>query len=391
MKLFGPAFSGSQSSLGIDFGNDSCKMIALNKVGDRIDISLAGAVDMPFSSIENGVVQNPKEVGRRIKAFLAEHSMANERPVFDIPSSLAVMRWVNLPQMAAEERVSAAKFRVRKHLPFSLDSAYIECWTPTVEPKSDTQTLVIAVPKEIVDSRAEAILQSGMQPLRAELEAQSILRVVERRLNRRSALWRDASLTIIDFGYATTHMYVIQNQQLQFIRGVKFGSAFLHSAVVQALECTTEDAAAILHDPRTTLNHDGVLTGPYGDSHAIVNLSHELDKLRREITRLMRYFRSLHPERSYSGILDQALLVGGLVGLSGLDQYLTHHLGLKTEYAKPISGMMTRFSKETFAAVSKRQEAFTIAMGLALAGLDEYQQGGNQKDGGTEFSWTRSA
>jgi type IV pilus assembly protein PilM len=391
MKLFGSNFVNSQSSLGLDFGNDSCKMLALNKVGDRIDISLAGAVEMPFCSIENGVIQNPKEVGKRIKNFLAEHSMPNESPVFDVPSSMAIMRWVNLPQMAPEERLSAARFRVRKHLPFSVESAYIECWTPPADPKADVQTLVIAVPKDIVDSRAEAIMQAGMEPLRAELEAQSILRVVERRLNRRSALWRDASLTIIDFGYATTHMYVVQNQQLQFIRGVKFGSAFLHSAVMQALECTTEDAAAILHDPRTSLNFDGVLSGHYGDALAIINLSHELDKLRREITRLMRYFRSLHPERSYSGILDQALLVGGLVGLTGLDQYLSHHLGLKTEYAKPISGMMTRFSKETFAAVSKRQEAFTIAMGLALAGLDETQQGGNQKDGGTEFSWTRSA
>ena len=53
--------------------------------------------------------------------------------------------------------------------------------------------------------------------------------------------------------------------------------------------------------------------------------------------------------------------------------------------------MMTRFSKETFSAVSKRQEAFTIAMGLALAGLEEEQNAGGLSDGGTEYSWTRAA
>jgi hypothetical protein len=64
---------------------------------------------------------------------------------------------------------------------------------------------------------------------------------------------------------------------------------------------------------------------------------------------------------------------------------------LKIEFARPIAGMMTRFSKETFSAVSKRQEAFTIAMGLALAGLEEEQNAGGLSDGGTEYSWTRAA
>ena len=384
-------FTNAQTSLGVDFGHESTKVLALNKVGERIDISLAGAVDNNGSTLRAGVVTNPKEVGKRLKSFVTEHQVHANQPVFDVPSNLAVLRWITLPKMKAEERVTAAKFRVRKHLPFPVESAYIECWDPGDTETDEVSTLVVAVPKDIVNSRAETLLYAGMEPKRAELEAQAILRVVERRLNRRSALWRDASLTIIDFGYSTTHMYVIQNQQLQFIRGVKFGANMFHQAVISGLDCTPDEAAQILHDQYTKVNLDGILTGDIGDRACIVNLSMELEKLRKEIMRLMRYFRSLHPERSYSGILDQALLVGGLVGLNGLSDYLTYHLGLKIEFARPIAGMMTRFSKETFSAVSKRQEAFTIAMGLALAGLEEEQNAGGLSDGGTEYSWTRAA
>jgi Tfp pilus assembly PilM family ATPase len=184
-------------------------------------------------------------------------------------------------------------------------------------------------------------------------------------------------------------MYVVQNQQLQFIRGVKFGSSMFHTSVREALNLSPEIADTVMHDPRTSLSTKGVLSVPLGDDYGIVDISEPLEKLTREVMRLMRYFRSLHPERSYAGILDQAILCGGLVSLPGLADYLQKQLGLRIEFARPISGMMTRFNRETFASVSHRQEAYTIVMGLALGGLSQTTQNRSQQDGGREFNWIR--
>ena len=378
-------------SLGVDFGSRSTKVLLLNQIGDRIDIQAAGSFTNPESGIKNGIILEPKEFGRKLASYLAENSVESDTAVFDVPSNLAVLRWVNLPDLEGAELREAAKFKVRKHLPFPLESAYIEVSRMTDHYEKDVPSLIVAVPKKIIDSRAEAILNAGITPVRAELEAQAILRIVERKLNRKSALWRDASLTIIDFGAANTHMYVVQNQQLQFIRGVKFGSTMFHEAVSQALNVSAEDAEVMLHDPFTKLNENGILTVPYNDSFALVNLTTELEKLTKEVWRLMRYFRSLHPERSYAGILDQAILVGGLVGLDGFANYLERKLGLRIEFARPIAGMMTRFNQETFANVSNRQEAYTVVMGLALAGLSQNELNRSQAEGAREYNWIRSA
>ena len=388
-KSFQVGKSGAQS-LGVDFGSRSTKVLLLNQVGDRIDIQAAGSFTNPASGVKNGIILEPKEFGKRLANYLDENSVSCETAVFDIPSNLAVLRWVHLPNLEGQELKEAARFKVRKHLPFPLDSAYIEVAHPDCIEK-DVASLIVAVPKKIVDSRAEAILNAGIVPVRAELEAQAILRIVERKLNRKSALWRDASLTIIDFGATNTHMYVVQNQQLQFIRGVKFGSAMFHDAVSKGLNVTAEEAEEMLHDPLTRLNEDGILTMPYDGSIALVNLSTELEKLTREVWRLMRYFRSLHPERSYAGILDQAILVGGLVGLHGFANYLERKLGLRIEFARPIAGMMTRFNQDTFANVSNRQEAYTVVMGLALAGLSQNELNRSQAEGGREYNWIRTA
>ena len=389
-KSFNVGNSGKQS-LGVDFGSRSTKVLLLNQVGDRIDIQAAGSFTNPESGVKNGVIVEPKEFGKRLASYLLENSVQCDTAVFDIPSNLAVLRWVNLPDLDGAELREAAKFKVRKHLPFPMESAYIEVSRISEEYERDVPSLIVAVPKKIIDSRAESILNAGITPVRAELEAQAILRVVERKLNRKSALWRDASLTIIDFGATNTHMYVVQNQQLQFIRGVKFGSTMFHDAVSQALNVTAESAELILHDPLTELNENGTLTVPYENSSALINLTGELEKLTKEVWRLMRYFRSLHPERSYAGILDQAILVGGLVGLNGFATFLERKLGLRIEFARPIAGMMTRFNKETFANVSNRQEAYTIVMGLALAGLSQNELNRSQAEGAREYNWIRAA
>ena len=392
--MFEKSFSldkSSKLSLGVDFGSRSTKVLLLNQIGDRIDIQAAGSFTNPESGVKNGVIDDPKEFGKKLAQYLEENSIYCDTAVFDIPSNLAVLRWVNLPDLDGQELREAAKFKVRKHLPFPLESAYIEVSRMSEEYERDVPSLIVAVPKSIVDSRAQAILNAGIVPVRAELEAQAILRIVERKLNRKSALWRDASLTIIDFGATNTHMYVVQNQQLQFIRGVKFGSAMFHEAVSHALSVPPEGAEEMLHNPFTKLNENGILTVPYENSFALVNLTSELEKLTKEVWRLMRYFRSLHPERSYAGILDQAILVGGLVGLSGFATYLEQKLGLRIEFARPIAGMMTRFNQETFANVSNRQEAYTVVMGLALAGLSQNQLNRSQAEGAREYNWIRAA
>ena len=392
--MFGSSFeiakSGKQS-LGIDFGSRSTKVLLLNQFGDRIDIQAAGSFSNPESGVRNGVIVEPKEFGKKLANYLHENSVECETAVFDVPSNLAVLRWVNLPDLTGQELREAAKFKVRKHLPFPLESAYIEVSRMSEDYERDVPHLVVAVPKGIIDSRAETILNAGIVPIRAELEAQAILRIVERKLNKKSALWRDASLTIIDFGATNTHMYVVLNQQLQFIRGVKFGSTMFHEAVSQAMNVSGEEAEVMLHDSQTRLNNNGILTVPFEDSFALVNLTVELEKLTKEVWRLMRYFRSLHPERSYAGILDQAILVGGLVGLNGFATYLEQKLGLRIEFARPIAGMMTRFNQETFANVSNRQEAYTVVMGLALAGLSQHDLKRSQAEGAREYNWIRSA
>jgi Tfp pilus assembly PilM family ATPase len=107
--------------------------------------------------------------------------------------------------------------------------------------------------------------------------------------------------------------------------------------------------------------------------------------------RLLRYFRSLHPERSYAGILDHIVICGGLASLSGFAEFLHEALEIRVERATPFSGMVGKFANDTFQVIANRQEAYTVVVGLALSGLKGRVKQHGDADGTSEFAWARTA
>ena len=379
-------------SLGIDIGTHAVKIMLAEALGGRIEVRGASSLSTPSGLVVEGAITNPKRFARLLSSELESFGDPTVGAVMSIPSTMAHLRWVSLPPLLGEELRQAARYKVKRHLPFPVDESYVDASPPErTEDGTMGQSLVIAVRKEVIDTRAEALELAGITPLGAELEAQAILRVVERQLNEKSVLWRDASLTIIDVGGSNTHMYVVQNQRLQFIRGVKFGSDQIAETVSKTLEISHEEAHTLISSSGTELRPDGVLVLRRDDETSVVNVQHEMDKLVREFLRLLRYFRSLHPERSYAGILDNVVVCGGMVGLNGFTGYLQQSLGIRVERARPFTGMVAQLRRETFQSVTNHQEAYTVVMGLALAGIGGPLAGLGENNARSEYNWTRAA
>lgn len=379
--------------LGVDIGSRVVQLAEVQQAGERLELSGIGSFTIAPGFVERGVVTDTGGMGRGVRAALAQSKITSRRATFSVPSHVAVLRWLNLPKLSQEELREAAKFKVKRHLPFPVADAYIEaCPLGGAEgDQGESEHLVIAVPRQVIDSRADALEAAGIEPLRAELEAQAILRIVDARLRRKSPLWSDASLTIIDIGGTTTHMYVVQNRQLHFMRGVPFGSEMFVRAIADGAGVDLDTAASFLSSEGTSLDEAGTLQIRSEGAIASLPLTGELEKLTREFLRLLRYFRSLHPERSYAGILDHVLLCGGMAGLRGLDAYLAGSLGLHVDRMRPLSDMVGSFDPESFSAISARQEAFTVVIGLALSGLSRSGLGDGRKEYSREFIWARSA
>ncbi|HWA81937.1 MAG TPA: pilus assembly protein PilM, partial [Fimbriimonadaceae bacterium] len=104
----------------------------------------------------------------------------------------------------------------------------------------------------------------------------------------------------------------------------------------------------------------------------------------------MRYFRSLHAERSYAGILDHMMLCGGFANLSGLGDYLAEQLKVRIEPLEPFGYMTFNVSNDAFELASQSQNSFAIAVGLALSQFDS-EEIEETEDVNNDFIWARGA
>lgn len=379
-------------AIGLDIGTRDVKMVMLSTSGGGIAVEMVREFKVAAGVIIAGAIEDRKEFGRVLREVLKQEGIVNVATAICIPTHAATLRWVSLPQLPDDEHRVAAAFKVKKHLPYPIEEAYLS--TSPVQTMNEDgvgDSLVISVPRHIVSTRALAVERAGLKPMAAELEAQALLRILERNLGSRNALLRDASMTIVDIGGSNTEMYVVQNQKLQFLRSVRFGTGRLARRVSDELGVSEALGHKMLGNPEGKLDLDGMLSLPYEGQTIKVSVREEVDMLLKEISRLMRYFRSLHAERSYAGILDHMMLCGGLANLSGLSEYLAAQLRVRIEPIEPFASMTINVDSQAFALASHNQNSFAIAVGLALSQLDTEEEIEETQDVNHDFAWARSA
>ncbi len=390
MNLFGKE-GPLEQSLGVDIGSREMKLVLLSRSGDSMTVDLVKSVTLPAGSVLEGVIEDRKELAKILRETLAHTGASSVQAVLSIPTQAATLRWVSLPQLPPDEHRVAASYKVKKHLPYPIEDAYLST-TPVQEMDEDGvgESLVISVPMPVIASRAFTAERAGLKPVAAELQAQALLRIVERSLRHRSPLLRDASMTIVDIGGSATEMYVVQNQKLQFIRSVRFGSSRIARKVAEELGVSETLGHSMIANPEGFLDAEGILSLPYEGQSIKVSVKAELDTLLKEISRLMRYFRSLHAERSYAGILDHMMLCGGFSNVHGLDTYLEQQLKVRIEPLEPFNHMTFNVSNEAFELASNSENTFAIAVGLALSQFDTEEIEETQ-DVNNDFAWARGA
>src|SRR5262249_15630614 len=153
---------------------------------------------------------------------------------------------------------------------------------------------------------AETLEMAGLKVASAEIEPFPLLRAVDRSQGRSESFWRGQSQGYIQIKENSSAMYVAQENALRFVRVISWGSERLTQALADALELSPEEAEAIKTDPSASVDPQGIFSwehaGVRRETEALVS---ELERLRREIERLMNYYSSLFPERSYEGVMSR--------------------------------------------------------------------------------------
>lgn len=388
--------SGRHLACGIDIGAHTIKLAVLEQQESGLAFRHVARCPTPADAIHDDVIVKPRLVAARIQQMLRESRLPLRSASFAIPVEQVTVKWISLPRMSRGEMRAAAAFEATKFLTYPVEKADLGIVASEESAGDDSgsvRALLIAAPREVGRSRAETLEMAGLGVAGAELESFAILRTLRDSEGAPGVLWRGQSVAYVQLGHRVSNLCVLQDTDLRFVRGIAWGGERLTQALAVQIGCDAHKAQEIKERADSTIDANGVFHWQEdGKPHQTEAFLPELDRLRREIQRLLNYYRSLFPERSYEGILDKIALCGGAAGLNGLGDYFGRVIQASVSIQNPLRIVGVQGLPVERLAGAGEPRGYEAAIGSALGELQELAGSPTRAASGRpEFVWRRKA
>lgn len=364
-------FSGSQNTVGIDIGSHSIKVVQVVSSRSGYALQRAGSTPTPPDAVKSGVVEDRFAVSEAIRSLLVDLDIVNPMVVTALAGPTVVVRQVQLPAMPEHQLRKSIYWEARNYISFPVEDSMLEfqiLGTHTTDGVPQMDVMLVAAPRELVDSRVETLEGAGVEPIAVELEPFALIRgAVE--LSTGPAGMQDA-VALVDIGATFSHITIFANGEFALTRSVTTAGNSFTEAIAKALgidplqaERIKEEEVEVVSDElsRSRLSPEG--------QEASRAMEPVLEELIREIRRSFAFYDyqqgpagSDHTETT--GI-SRVMLSGGSARMKGLPEYLHEFLGLPVEVVDLFSHGNMQLPEDG-AELTQQMPLLATAYGLAL-------------------------
>ncbi len=374
----------AKTSLAIDIGSRMIKVLQLAASGSNYTVQEALTVDIDPSADNETRREN---VTQALRDLLANHKLDLSNVVFGLTGTEAILRFVSMPFMSAEELRESMEWEARNHLPSDPSDMQIDTHilneyeeieksvgekpeddeekpgdikreaapTAPTAPVADEEnapqkarkinTLLVAARKDLINTWLETFRHAGITPMVIDIAACALLNVHEY-LTKDKFEFHEVE-AVIDIGYSASTVIILKKGTLVFARDVNSGGRNVLEEIADGGDVAEVERSFIQGDVDQAKAKSAMGT------------------LCQEIQRTFMY-----AERSgaIDGEINAVSIYGGWGGMPGLSEAVTSQLGVQPQLISPFSGL------EMPGKIKKMPDnmarLFTMSVGLGLRGLD---------------------
>lgn len=322
-----PYFLQDQPIFGLDIGQSSLKVMQLGSeltAETKDHLSSAKVIGYGFTTFDksaqkDGVIINPEIVAKAAQQMFKHHligEITTKRVAIAVPAYRTFTRSLKLPKLKTSQLREAVELEVEQYISLPLADLYID-YEIIGQTDDSTELLVVAVPREIVDSYLELAQILGLETVLIEPTLSSSARLFS--LDPQS----DVASIIIDFGSLSADIS-IYDKFVKVTGTVQGGGINFTESIKHKLGITSEEA--------------GLIKTRYGlgrskkQAQIKEALAPTLQQIVKEISRMIRYY-----EERYGNDrpIKQIVTLGGGANMPGLSEYLTEAMRLAVRHADP--------------------------------------------------------
>lgn len=345
---------------GLDLSDLSIKAMWLEREGKEEVISSFGSVPIAIGSIVDGDILNEDVVVQAIKNLLDKtvpKPVKTRKVICSLPETKAFLRVVSVPQMAPEEVKEAIKWEIEANIPLTLDQVYYDYQVldkKLFKEKNKMSVLVVAVARSMVDQIHGVLEKAGLEVI--GLETESIAQARSLLIDKDE----DRTRLIVDIGDRRTSFLVAIGHTPCFTSSIPLSSQMITDAISKEMRIPFEEAEMM--KIKYGLGSLAMKSPLFKAAQPI------LENLAVEIERSTNFYLS---NLGYSTAIDSIVLCGGGSNMKGLLPFLTKRLNQSVEFGNPWVNIKLG---RTLPPIDRGHSVqYSTAIGLALRGLDEYE------------------
>lgn len=304
---------------GFDLGFNSIKLMQIDTSQKQHMVSGYGYGSFDNKAVRNGVIVDPEAIAKVVYKIITKDivgTIDSRRIAASLPASRTFSRVLTLPAMAKSDMDEAVRLEAEQYIPVPADELYID-YEVAEQRAKESEVLVVATPKKIVDSYLVLFDLLGLEPVLMETTISASTRLVMH------AEDTDLPTLIVDFGSVSTDLS-ISDTVLRITGTVNEGGDTVSKGIAKKLGVTPRQAQTI-----KTKYGLGASKRQKDISTAVTPM---LDKMVTEMKKMVRFYQ----ERSETEKkLEQVIILGGGANMPGLADYLTDKIRIPTRVCNP--------------------------------------------------------
>lgn len=331
--------------LGIDFGTSSIKAVEVAFKNQRPELVNYGHVQMPEGA----------DPGAALKVLLKRMNPSTKNAYVALPGSSGLVTLIAFPKMSEAELAQAVSFEARKHIPIPLDQVSVS-WDVVAQDNAPVEAgakkieqdagklyvLLVAAPVKNVEQHEAYLASTNLNLSALELETFSLTRaMVGEDMGR---------FLLADIGLQATNIIFVEKGVIRANRNVGVGGANITKAIAEAMNIDEARAEAYKYERDDLLSDGGMACSA-------------VDMIVEEIRRV---------GTAGGQMTDNVIITGGASNLQGIDTYMARALGVNVTRGNPWARVTV--PEEVQAFLAQTHGAFSVAVGLALRGVEEYRR-----------------
>ena len=354
--------------IGIDFGTSSIKVVELSYENQKAKLENYGVVDLNWAgqgeqSHGPGVSSYEQKLNDALKGLIAKMKLKSGLHAYiSIPGFSGLITIIELPEMQQDELARAIQFEAHKYIPSSLDEVamsweiveHIEAGKTLAqnlgkEGGKRIKVLLVAAPKKDIEHYDRLVSGANFEVSAIELETFSIAR---------SLVGEDTgNFFIIDIGSRATNIILLEKGVVRVNRNIDAGGNEITTAISDSMNISRQRAEIFKKGDKDLIN--------IRESALIIPV---LELIASESKRILSAYR----EKNKDLRIDGVFLSGGTSRMKGLDEYFSRSLGLPVTLGNPWRRISS--DDEVKPLIKELGSSFSVALGLALRGMEEYRR-----------------